>query len=149
VSHPFTVTASIASSQPLTSLTADGGQDLGSSSPIQGESLDDILCPPHTQSYSLYLIVDLHFDDDAAFDLSKYSGSYSTEQEFTLVRDVTTAETAHWTVTPQDTLGSERVPRDARLRVWFDAETTRRVGTVSLLDDVAGKVRGDGGVAGA
>lgn len=136
VNHPFTITASISGSGPLTSLTASDGQDLGGnpSAHLQGESLADILRPPSTGSYSLCLVVDLHFDNDADFDLSKYATEYTTEQEFMLVPDVTTAETAQWTATPRDTFDHE-VAHQARLRVWFDAETTCRVGTPSLLDD--------------
>jgi hypothetical protein len=137
VHHPFTVMASISSLHPLTSLSGSG-QDLGRDpSTFQAERLDDILRPPaaSTGSYALCLIVDLRLDDDSAFDLEKYSTPYNTEQEFTLVPDVTTAQTAQWTVTPRDTFGVETAPHEAKVRVWFDAETTCRVGTPSLLDD--------------
>jgi hypothetical protein len=133
VHHPFTVVVSISSLHPLLSLIGVGhsvgfGGGAG--------SLDEILRPPaSTGSYSLCLIVDLHFDDDSAFDLGKYSTPYSTEQQFTLVPDVTTAQTVQWTVTPRDTFGFETVAHEATVRVWFDAETTCRVGTPSLLGD--------------
>lgn len=135
VNRPFTVTATIASQYPLTSLSGSG-EDLGLPGPFQAERLDDILSPPASPgSYALCLIVDLHFDDDSAFDLHKYSTPFTTEQEFTLVPDVTTAQTVQWTVTPGDTLGAKTVAHEAKIRVWFDAETTCKVGTPSLLGD--------------
>lgn len=80
--------------------------------------------------------MDLHFDNfnDSAFDLSRYPTPYMTEQEFTLVPDVTTAVTAEWTVTPRETFSFETI-HDAQVRVWFDAETTCRLGTPSLLGE--------------
>ena len=138
VNHPFTVTASISAPQPLTALTGSGENVLNGSPGGTGGSLADILRPPasFTGSYALCLIVDLHFDnfDDSAFDLSKYPTPYTTEQEFTLVPDVTRAQTAEWTVTPRETLGVETI-HDAQVRVWFDAETTCRLGTPSLLGE--------------
>jgi hypothetical protein len=136
VHQPFTVTATIASGSPLTSLSGSGANNFGDT-PFQAERLDDILRPPaaSTEWYSLCLIMDLHFDDDAAFDLSRYSTPWNTEQEFTLVPDVTSAQTVQWTVTPRDTFGVETVSHQARLRVWFDAETICKVGTPSLLGD--------------
>jgi hypothetical protein len=136
VHHPFTVMASISSLHPLTSLSGSG-YDLGRDpSPFQAERLDQTLRPrASTGSYALCLIVDLRFDDDAAFDLEKYSTPHNTEQIFTLVPDVTTAQIAQWTVTPRDTFGFETVAHKATVRVAFDAETTCRVGAPSLLDD--------------
>jgi Flp pilus assembly pilin Flp len=136
VNHPFTVTASIASPQPLTSLVGIG-QNVALAAPYPAESLGDILRPPaaYTGSYSLCLMVDLRLDDDSAFDLGRYSTPWNTEQEFTLVPGVTTTQTAQWTVSPRDTFGVETVPHQARIRVWFDAETTCRLGTPSLLGD--------------
>jgi Flp pilus assembly pilin Flp len=80
VHQPFTVTATIASGSPLTSLSGSG-QDVGQAAPFQAERLDEILRPPaaSTGSYSLCLIMDLHFDDDAAFELSRYSTPWNTE----------------------------------------------------------------------
>jgi hypothetical protein len=137
VNHPFTVTASISASQPLTALSGSGENVLNGPPGGTGGSLADILRPPasFTGSYALCLIVDLHFDDDSAFDFSKYPTPYTTEQEFTLVPDVTRAETIEWTVTPRETFGFETV-QEARVRVWFDAETTCRLGTPSLLGEM-------------
>jgi Flp pilus assembly pilin Flp len=136
VNQPFTVTATIASPHPLTSLVGIG-HNVGLSAPYPAESLGDILRPPaaSTGSYALCLMVDLRLDDDSAFDLERYSTMWNTEQEFTLVPGVTTAQTAQWTVSPRDTFGVETVPHQARVRVWFDAETTCALGTPSLLGD--------------
>lgn len=135
VNHPFTVTATIASRYPLTSLSGSG-EDLGLPGPFQAERLDDILSPPASAgSYALCLIVDLQFDDDSTLDLAQYSTAFTTEQEFTLVPDVTTTQTAHWTVTPRDTLGFETVAHEAKIRVWFDAETACRLGAPSLVGE--------------
>lgn len=103
VNHPFTVMVSISSRYPLTSLSGSG-QDVTRASSFQAERLDDILRPPgaSTGSYALCLVVDLRLDDDSAFNLEKYSTPFNTEQEFTLVPGVTTAQTAQWTVTPRD-----------------------------------------------
>lgn len=132
VNRPFTVTASISSQDPLTSLTGNA-YDLGQTSPNhQAERLDEILRPPpsYTGSYALCLIVQLRLDATSAFEVDT-----TLEREFTLVPDVTTAQTAQWTVLPRDTFGLETVPHEATVGVWFDAEPTCRLGTPSLLDD--------------
>jgi hypothetical protein len=134
--HPFTVMASISSLHPLSSLSGSG-EDIIRNSHYQAERLDDILRPPaaSTGSYALCLIVQLRLDDPSAFDLDNISAPFIYEQEFTVVPDMTTAQTAHWTVTPRDTSGVETVPHDATVGVWFDAQTTCRLGTSSLLGD--------------
>jgi hypothetical protein len=131
---PFTVTASISAPQPLTSLTGGGGNVIYAYA--RSGSLADILRPPasFTGSYALCLIVDMHFDNDSAFDIETTSApGNNTFQEFTVVPDVTTAQTAEWTVTPRGTvfLGSVH---EVHVRVWFDAETT--CGTASLLGEM-------------
>jgi hypothetical protein len=136
VNHPFTVTAMIASRHPLSSLSGSG-YDVSLSSPNVGGTLAEILRPPasYTGSYSLCLIVDLHLDDDSAFELDNIPAPFNTEQEFTVVPDVTAAQSARWTFMPRDTFGFETVSHAARARVWFDAETTCRLGNPSLLGD--------------
>jgi hypothetical protein len=142
VRHSFTITATISSQYPLSSLTPGNGNSIsGPSAHPQGESLDDFLCPPAscTGSAALCLIVGLALDDDSAFDVANgsapfiSSGQQFTRQEFTVVPDVTTVQTAQWTVTPHDTFGFETAPHHAWVAVWFDAETTCRLGTPSLV----------------
>jgi hypothetical protein len=129
VNHPFTVTATIASQSPLSSLSGGGTVGRG--------RLDEILRPTaaNTGSYALCLIVQIRLDDTSAFGLANTSGPFMHEQEFTVVPDVTTAQTAQWTVIPQDTFGVETIPHDVTVGVWFDAETTCSLGTPSLLGD--------------
>jgi hypothetical protein len=134
MNHLFTVTASISAPQPLTSLTGSGGNVIYAYG--RTGSLADILRPPasFTGSYALCLIVDMHFDNDSAFDIETTSApGNNTFQEFTVVPDVTTAQTAEWTVTPRGTVFLGTV-HEVHVRVWFDAERT--CGTASLLGEM-------------
>ncbi len=131
VNQPFTVTESIVSPSPLSSLTASV-QSYSSGTSYPAERLDQILHPAsYTGSYSMCLDVQLQLDDPSAFDVDPVTG----EQEFTVVPDVTTTQTAHWTVTPHDTFGVETVPHQATVRVILDAQTTCSPGVPSLLGD--------------
>lgn len=130
VNHPFTVTESVSSQSPLSSLSGSV-QSFSSNTTYPAERLDQILRPPasYTGSYSMCMDVQLQLDDPSAFDVAPVTG----EQDFTVVPGVTTAQTAHWTVTPHDTFGVETVPHQATVRVIFDAQTTCSSGAPSLL----------------
>jgi hypothetical protein len=132
VHQPFTVTATISSRYPLTSLT---GSVVGSPSPNSAGRLDQIVRPLasyYTGPYALCLDVQLRLDDPSAFD-SSFADNWEY-QEFTLVPGVTTVQTAQWTLTPGDTFGVETVPHEATVDVWFDAKTTCRLGTPRLVE---------------
>jgi hypothetical protein len=136
VNHPFTVTASLSAPHALTSLSGSGANDFGNTQ-FQAERLDDLLRPtkPYTGSYSLCLIASLQLDDESDFDIDNSSGQFATEQDFTLVPDVTTVQTAQWTLTPRDTLGFETVLHNVIVLFRFDAQTTCHPGNLSLLND--------------
>ena len=138
VNRPFTVVATISSLHPLSSLSGSGENIFNSSSdPSQTERLDEFLRPPasYTGSYALCLIVDLRLDDETVFGNDNLPTPVNTKQEFTVVPDVTTAQTVQWTVIPRDTFGLETLPQEASVPVWFDAETTCRLGNPSLVGE--------------
>jgi hypothetical protein len=136
VNRPFILTASISAPHALTSLIGSGANNFGNT-PFQAETLEELLVPtkPYTGSYSLCLIASLQLDDASDFDINNSSGQVPTEQDFTLVPDVTAAQTARWTLTPRDTLGVETAPHNFFVIFRFDTQTTCHPGNVSLLAD--------------